>query len=122
MIESEPKNEFTVLDWIGCVLTAIMILILFGFPVTAAAFSEMFEDFGGELPTLTAIVLIPWFAPLLGALAACIFVMQWIDWAKHHLKRRRILVAGSFLFALISFCICRLALYLPIFKMAGALQ
>ena len=122
MTESEPKNEFTVLDWIGCVFAAVQTLVLFSFSTVAAAFSEMLADFGGELPTLTTIVVTPWFAPLLGAFSVCIFALQWLEWAKHHLKRRRMIVAVSFAFSLISCCICVYGLYLPIFKMARALQ
>jgi len=120
MAESQSTPEFTVLDWLGCILVIFLILILFGWPIAAAVFSGMYEEMGASLPKLTIIVFKQWFSPLLGSFTALFFALQWFGWVKSNLRRRRIWVALSFVMALIALIICVIALHLPLFRMARA--
>jgi hypothetical protein len=119
MNNTQSPNEFTILDWIGCVLVGMAILHLFYFyPSFTAVASDMFTALGGELPLLTAIALKPWFGPLIGAFCTGIFALQWVGWFRKRLSRRRMIVVASFIIAVFFDSLCVLALYLPIFRMA----
>lgn len=116
----EHANTFTVLDWIGIVYVVGSILGLFVFPKIALIFNKMFMDFGGVLPTLTEVVLKPWFSIVLGLICLCIFSMQWLPAIKGNINRKRAVIILSFLAISAALAICMIGLYLPIFKMAGS--
>ena len=119
MNKSQAINEFTILDWIGIVYIVGHILGLFAFPKMALTFNEMFMEFGGSLPVLTEIVINPWFSMLLGLACICIFSLQWLKPIKSSIRRRRAVIVLSFIGATISFAICIIGIYQPIFKMAS---
>ncbi len=119
MHESQSGNAFTVLDWIGVVYTVGQIIGLFLFPTIAVAFADMYVDFGGALPLLTRVVTQPWFSIVLGAICLSVFSLQWLQFFKSRLKRRRAVVVLSFLLASAAMAVCVIGLYLPIFKMAS---
>jgi hypothetical protein len=119
MRESESANAFTVLDWIGVVLTMGQIMGLFFFPTIAVAFADMYADFGGSLPLLTRFVTQPWFTIVLGVICLSVFSLQWLKFFKSRLKRRRAVVVLSFLLASAAMAVCVIGLYLPIFKLAS---
>jgi hypothetical protein len=119
MRESESANAFTVLDWIGVVLTMGQIMGLFFFPTIAVAFADMYADIGGSLPLLTRFVTQPWFTIVLGVICLSVFSLQWLKFFKSRLKRRRAVVVLSFLLASAAMAVCVVGLYLPIFKLAS---
>ena len=86
----------------------------------AAEKEEMFLEFGGTLPTLTKNVINPWFTITLGMLSLSIFSTQWLKPVKASIKRRRAVIVISFVTASVSFAICIVGLYQPIFRLAGS--
>lgn len=124
MDNSGNKNEFTILDWIGIIFVAGNIIGLFFFPKIALAFHEMFEGFGGSLPTLTQIVTKPWFSILLGILCLGIFSLQWFNPMKmnNRLKWRRWVILLSFLTSSAASAICIFGLYQPVFNAASPIS
>jgi hypothetical protein len=119
MNDSQSPNEFTVLDWVGCVWVVMWILPLFFLNRITPSFLEMFSSMGCALPVLSIIVLKPWFGPLLGIVSAGIFSLQWVEWFHKRLLRRRLIVVLSYIIASLFDAICFIALYLPIFRMAS---
>lgn len=113
------RSDLTALDWIAVAVVLFPSGFLFLFPVAVApAFEQMFQDFGGELPTLTTLVLTRWVTPVLGLVpvtlaAAAILQPRWT------LQRARLVTALAFVLALAGGAACFAALYLPIFALAG---
>ena len=82
----------------------------------APSFLKMFADFGSELPTITKLFVGPW-APLALAIAAVVFVVGTMKvsakWAP---------LAVAIVTTLLQPAIFLLAMYLPIFSLAGRIQ
>lgn len=109
-------RTLTALDWIAAALGWLLAgaLVLFAL-VHAPGFRKMFEEFGGELPVLTRLVLTPW-----PALAACAVATATLVGGVA-LRRRALIVIGFFL-ALGGLGLCVAGVYLPIFEVAGAVK
>lgn len=115
---SSPPADFTVLDWIGAAVASLTALGLFALPLVGRAFAAMYRDLGGgSIPALTRLALSGWLPLVLGAVVAGgigvgVFVVP-------SLGVRRAVIVGAFLFGLAAIAFCLVALYLPIFQLAG---
>jgi hypothetical protein len=109
-------RTITALDWIAAALGWLLAgaLILFAL-LYAPSFRKMFEDFGGDLPVLTRLVLTPWPALVACAIATATLV------GGVALRRRALIVLGFFL-ALGGLGLCVAGVYLPIVEIAGAVK
>lgn len=116
-----PLEELTALDWIAVVGVCAAALFCFQFPfLTAPHFAKMFADFGGELPDLTQLAMTTWFPLMLGLNPASI-VFHALS-GKHTLGRRRLLIVVAFVVGLIACGVCLVAMYAPVFAIAGRIQ
>jgi hypothetical protein len=115
-------QQFTVLDWIGTVVAGSTGLGLLLFPFASRTFASMFRDFGpaANLPALTRLVISGWFPMLLG-LVVIAGVVAGVRRAGSLSKRRAVLV-GAFVLGGVSFGVCLVGLYLPIFAIANAVK
>jgi VIT1/CCC1 family predicted Fe2+/Mn2+ transporter len=82
----------------------------------------MYDDFGGSLPKFTYIFLKTRLASFLGIFTLVYFSLHFTSWVKGNIRRRRLWVISSFIMTLIALLACTYALYLPIYKMAGAIE
>ena len=114
-------NKMTVIDRIGMVYVVSNILGLLLFPRIANAFSGMFQDFGGELPVLTLLVLNPWFSIQFAVSGAVVFCLQWHKGIKTNIKQRRLILIIAFVIVVTATMVCVIGLYLPILAMSEAL-
>ncbi|MDH3348816.1 MAG: hypothetical protein OEM02_12065 [Desulfobulbaceae bacterium] len=121
MAKNETLNEFTILDWIGFFYILVHISGLFYFSEIAFNLNEMYQNIGKDLPTLTIIVLKPWFSTMLGIICLGIFSLQLINYIKISLKRRRAVVVLSFIISSVFLALCTIGAYQPIFRMAEGL-
>lgn len=127
MSEAKPIEQpdvaqtFTVLDWIGTVIVALVIILLGVLaPISASTFRLMFEDFGGQLPGFTVLVLRPWFGPLLAVVPVTLVVLALGPLRTRGIGLRRLLVVVAFVLGLLA-CGCWVSgVYLPVFALAGA--
>lgn len=113
-------NAFTVLDWIGTALAASALVGLAALPL--GGFRAMFRDLGSPetLPLLTRVALLPGFT-LVAALPSAALLALGL-WRSQPLVRRRVGVALSFVLACVAIGVTLLAMYLPVFAMAGAIK
>lgn len=121
MIADEHKERvsFTILDWLGLVVAVMATLALLIFPVTfAPAFLSILADFGGNLPAITVLALRPWFPPLLAVLPGLLLIFAW----RGRGRSRRGLVVSAFVSSTVFFAFLLVAIYQPIFDLAGAIQ
>lgn len=118
---SEGERSFTVLDWIGVVVTAIVVGWLVRWPfVTGPAFSMMFQDMGGGLPAITLLALsrpLPLAAAALTAVLAIAGIL-----APASLGKRRTLVVAGFTVGAGASALLLYAVYAPIFQLAGTIK
>jgi len=117
---SAGPQPFTVLDWIGTLVTGAAIAGLMLFPV--GSYRKIFQDFGSpqDLPLLTRIVLSPGF-PLVLALPALVSIGLGFR-ERRRVSRRRTWVVAAFGLACLGFAVCVVAMYLPIFTLAGKIK
>lgn len=83
-------------------------------------FQKPLEDFGGEIPALTRLALMPWFPLLLGLIPSFMVVLA-LAW-KTSLGVRRALIAGALFLSLSASGLCLYALFSPLFAIAEALK
>jgi len=116
----ESPQSFTILDWIGALVTGGSVFGLVGFPLVGSTYVGMYEDFGASasLPLLTRLVISGWFPPLLAATAAAPLALGLRP--SRPLAQRRLWVVGAFLLGWGALGLCVVGLYLPIFALAGA--
>jgi hypothetical protein len=113
-------GSFTVLDWLGTAAAVLALLALLLYPLTGSTFADMFRDLGGPLPAATRLALSPWFAPAV-ALALATMLMHGLMRGRT-LRARRLRVLIVFVIAIVTYAALIGALYLPIFRMAGAIK
>jgi hypothetical protein len=120
--DGTPKaGEFTVLDWIGAVLTCFSAMALVSFPIAGREFGSMYQDFGAtDPPLLSKLAISAWFPPVLGAVVVAMITLGLRPRAS--LTQRRAFFVSGFIFGCLSFAICLVGLYLPLFQMAGAIK
>ena len=119
MNKTEMANDFTVLDWIGFIYIMIFIIGLFGFPILAAAFRDMYQDFGETLPILTTLVLMPWLSISLGIASIAVFSLLWHKSIKSSLIKQRAVIVISFIFSGATFGVCFFGIFQPIFNISS---
>lgn len=122
MQATNPLSErFTVLDWIGVVLAAFSAVGLLLFPVAGRTFAGMYKDFGssGDLPGLTRLATSAWFPPLLALFVGASIAM---GLRRRPLGVRRAWVVSAFVLGGVSFGLCLVGAYLPVFAIAGAVR
>ena len=116
-----PLKELTALDWIAVLLVCAGALFCFLFPfLIAPRFAKMFADFGGELPNITQLGMTVWFPLMLGLNPASI-VFHALS-GKHTLTKRRLLIVGAFVMAMVACGVCLISVYAPIFALAGNIK
>jgi len=122
-MDAEPaasRQPFTALDWIGTVVAGCSIAAMVLFPV--GSFGAMFRDLGAreELPLLTRMALSPWFrvAFALPAVAAIALGLR----APRPMAQRRAWIAVAFVLGGVGLGLCVVAMYLPIFEIAGKIK
>jgi hypothetical protein len=113
-------QQFTVLDWIGAVITGLTIVGLMMFPI--GSFRTMFQDFGSphDLPLLTRVALFPGFPLILALPAVVAFVLGLRP--RHPLSQRRMWIVAAFSLGCLGSALCLVAMYLPIFTLAGNIK
>lgn len=114
-------QAFTVLDWLGTVVAGFSALALAMFPITGRSFAGMFNDLGSraELPLLTRLATTTWF-PLLLVIPVVTTLALGLR-GRHALSTRRLWIVSAFLLGGVSFAVCLVGVYLPIFSIAGAI-
>lgn len=117
----EDREALTVLDWIGIFLTGLVAAGLLSFPVVGLRYQAMYADFGSQtLPLLTRVAVSLWFPLLLGVLVAAAVAVALTR--RVSLGARRGLVVGAFILGAICLASCWVAVYLPIFQLAGQIR
>ena len=119
MVPRDAAPPFTLLDRLATYLAAAPALVLVAFPLVSRTFADMYKDFGGPLPWSTRVALLPWFPLLLAAVVVALLV---VASRAGTLSSRRILIAFAFVFGCTSVGLCILAMYLPLFGVAGSIQ
>ena len=115
----DPTRDLTALDFVAAIVAGLAAFVLAVFPFIAASFAKVFKDLGGEVPLLTRIVLVPWQPVVaLASAAAIVYGLR----GRHPIKKRRMSLAGAFALAFFTFSGCVIALYLPIFALAGSIR
>jgi hypothetical protein len=117
LTEQRVATKFTVLDWIGIVYILVQAVGLLYLPAAAASFGAYTEDMGGTLPTITVLILSPWFTYSLLPITLLIFSLQWYKDIKHSLKLRRIAIASSFAFQQLAYGVFLLGMYAQYYKL-----
>ncbi len=117
----DTQKISSTIDRMWFVLAVFQALALLIFPFTIGpAFFEMFVCMGGQLPSLTLLVLNPYIIPSVGVISVVIFIFQWHGWAKEKRIRQRMLMLLSISLGFSGFMLCVIGIYLPSFTMAGA--
>jgi len=116
-----PLQDFTIFDWLAVGAVGLAVLFCLQWPFLAAPqFAKMFADFGGELPDLTQLALTTWFPLMLGLNPASVVFHALSQ--KHTLARRRLLIGAALVLSLGFNALLLVAMYLPIFSIAGKIE
>jgi hypothetical protein len=107
----------TELDWLSAAIASLgtMFCCLFALYI-GPRFQKLFADFGGELPALTQLALMPWFPLLLGLIPALMIALSLAG--KTSLGVRRGLIVGALFLSLSASGLCLYGIYSPIFAIA----
>jgi hypothetical protein len=108
-------------DWVLCGFIALGALGLAVEAASLSAFERMFRDFGGELPFLTSLVLRAWLPAVLLGLVASLATAGTVLRSKS-IKGGRALLVAALLIACTGGPGVLVALYLPIFRLAGSIR
>jgi hypothetical protein len=119
--ETKVEEELTLLDWLGAAIASLgtMFCCLFALFI-GPRFKKLLEDFGGEFPPITLLVLMPWFPLLLGLIPALMVALALVgntSWG----VRRGLIVGASFL-SLLASGLCLYGIYSPIFAAAMGIK
>lgn len=114
------RQQFTVLDWIGTLVAGATIASLGVLPL--AGFGGIFRDLGStaDLPLLTRMALMPGFTLVLALPAAASLALAFR--ARSRLSQRRTWIVAAFILGCLGHGICAVAMYLPIFTIAGKIK
>jgi hypothetical protein len=106
----------------GIVIASFAAIGLMLFPVAGATFSGMFKDVGAgkDLPLLTKLATSAWF-PLLLVLPIVACLALGLR-RKSPLVVRRAWIVGAFALGCVSFALCLVGMYLPVFAIANAVR
>ncbi len=115
-------DRLTTLDRMGIVIASSTAIGLMLFPVAGATFSGMFTDVGAskDLPLLTRLATSAWF-PLLLVLPVVACLVMGLR-RKTPLAVRRAWIVGAFALGCVSFALCLVGMYLPVFAIANAIR
>ena len=114
------RAKLDVIDWVMAPAAALPAFALFGFPLVALRFGAMFADFGAaSLPAATRLALVPWFSIGVG-LAVCAAIA--LSMFARGAVLRRIALACIFVFGASTLAFCVVAMYLPMFELAGEIR
>jgi type II secretory pathway component PulF len=121
--ETTVAEQLTPLDWFCAALASQGIMFCcYLAAFISPNFQKMYADFGGELPALTRLVLMPWVPLFLGLIPAIMIAVALALVGKSSLGVRRGLVAGAAFFSVAASGLCLHAVYLPLFSIAGAIK
>lgn len=116
------SERFTVLDWIGLLLTLPGVLALLTAPIAITPpFREMFINFGSEasLPGITRLVMKPWCPPLMALMPLVLAGLS--ASSRFSLGTRRLFGVAAFFIVLIEAAVYLAGLYWPIYDLAGSI-
>lgn len=119
--EARPAPSFTVLDWIGVLVTLAASAWLAVWPFRGAPIlRQMLHDFGGAAPEITALALSGSFVLSTAALSLglVLFGLAW----RGALPRRRLAVVAGFAVALAGAGILHLGYWLPILNLSASVK
>ena len=118
--EDTTAVELTILDWLAMAFVAVTIVWLAVLPL--GSFGAIFRDLGSpsDLPLLTRIVLLPGFT-LIAALPAVASLTIAVR-ARRKVAKRRTWIAAAFVLACVGHGVCLVAMYLPVFTIAGKIK
>lgn len=120
-MDPNRARSFTVLDWIGVVVTALMVGWLVRWPfVTGPVFAKLFEDMGGALPAVAGLVLSRPLPLAAAALAAALAIAG--IFAPVSIGSRRTLVVAGFTVGAGASGLLLYAAYAPIFQLADSIK
>ncbi|MBK6847009.1 MAG: hypothetical protein IPG96_05475 [Proteobacteria bacterium] len=121
--EHTNRGILSILDWTVVMVTVTATLGLFSFPVAVApVWRSMLAAFGGELPSATALVLRPWFTPMLAMVPVVLLVIAWRGLASKRISIRRGLIVAAWAWSTAAVAFTLIAGYQPLFRLAGAIQ
>jgi hypothetical protein len=117
----EAPSNFTVLDWLGTVVTAFVVVALLLFPLVGHAFGATYRDLGSdELPMLTKLAISVWFPVLWGMIVVVGIVFG--VWRASPLWQRRAAIVGAFFVGLVGIGVCLVGVYWPLFALASTVK
>jgi hypothetical protein len=118
------EDDLSPLDRLRAGIALFLAAALISFPLTfGARFGKMFRDFGSlaDLPSITRFALAPWFAPLLGLVAALPAVAA-LGGRSAPIGARRRLVGLAYLLGALGGVLLVYAMYAPILALAGKIR
>lgn len=114
------RAKLGVIDGVMAGVIALPVLGLLAFPIVALRFGAMFADMGPtSLPVPTRLALVPWFSIGVG-LALCAATA--LSMLARDAVLRRLALACTFILASSTLAFCVVAMYLPIFSLAGKIR
>lgn len=117
------RERFSVLDWIGLLLTLPGVLVLLAAPVTVTPpFREMFSQFGSEelLPAITRLVMAPWCPPVM-ALGPLVLAGLSAS-SRFPIGKRRVFGVAAFFLVLAGAAVYLAGLYWPMYVLARSIS
>lgn len=119
--KTKVEGELTGIDWFRVVIASLGVMFCCQFALSIGPrFQKLFEDFGGELPVLTRLALMPWFPLLLGLIPALMVALALVG--KTSLGVRRGLIVGALFLSLSASGLCLYGIYSPIFVIAEGIK
>ncbi len=106
------------LDWMGVVTLVIEAAVLFGSRVYSSRFVETFEEFGGDLPLLTQVVLTPAYGAICGGLLLLLASTNFWPTLRGRDGAKKMAMVVGFVAGLGAIMTYVIGLYLPLFQVA----
>ena len=117
----DRASPLQAIDLVIAALSIPPVLFIIAFPFAVAPhFQQMFAEFGGELPGLTRLALTAW-CPLLVA-AMPVALLAGSVFTRTSAQSRRAGIFGSFLLGVAASAALLVAVYLPLFSVAGSVR
>lgn len=117
-----PRDPIEVIDWVLYALVGLGLLVVgVLLPLRVVpSFAGMFRDFGGTLPSVTRVAMLRW-PVVLSALFPGLLFLRALNFV-FVARIRRICLGWSLGLLALAFAGWLVALYLPIFRLAGAIR
>ena len=118
--KTKSEGALTGIDWFRLVIASLGVMFCCQFALIGPRFQKQLADFGGEIPAITQLVLMPWFPLLLGLIPALMLALALAG--KPSLGVRRRLIVGALFLSLSASGLCLYGIYSPIFGILGAIK